>query len=58
MTSGGHNPDIIAPRSIIIPSYANADLPGNAPDGSLAIDTTNNKLMVRVNGGWETVTST
>lgn len=42
----------------IIPGrYANASLPSDPATGTLAYDTTNDKLVVYTGSGWETVTS-
>ena len=47
----------LAVKQLVIGSYAGASLPGNAADGTIVINTTTNKLNIRVNGGWEAVTS-
>ena len=49
--------DYVEPSEIVIPRYTNATLPTGAVSGSLAYDTTNNKLMIYAASGWETVTS-
>jgi len=43
-----------------LPSFSTANLPADAPEGSLAYDSTLNKLSIKTggSGGWQTVTST
>ena len=48
--------DSLAVKNLQIGIYANASLPA-LPEGSLAYDITNHKLMIRVAAAWETVTS-
>ena len=44
-------------KQLRIGIYSNASLPA-FPEGCLAYDVTNHKLMIRVSGAWETITST
>lgn len=44
--------DVVAPREVILPSYTNSNLPGNAKNGSMAYDSTSTCISVRLNGSW------
>ena len=43
-------------KSLELPVIANASLP-TGPEGAIAYDATNNKLVVYTGSAWETVTS-
>lgn len=47
----------LAVKQLVVGSYATGDLPANAADGTVAYDSTTNKLQIRANGSWEAITS-
>ena len=44
--------EVIAPREVILPSYATGDLPDDAKDGTIAHDTTLKCIAIRLNTEW------